>query len=119
MAVDAPIFNAALKSKYKLDKYILKSQNHIKKIRFSAGSYQDLANWYCSIFTRRTVCKRAAGNTPRTQKQIRNCTNSVVALQDHCRYKATTTNHHIKKKKIRMCPNFCRRYFADKRANRF
>jgi len=51
------------------------------------------------------VCGRAAGNTPRTQKQTewsesRNCTNSVLALQDHCSYKAPTTNHHIKQKNI-------------------
>jgi len=49
------------------------------------------------------VCGWAAANTPRTQKQTewnetRNCTNSVVALQDQCSYKAPTTNHHIKKK---------------------
>ena len=73
------------------------------RVRLSAGSYQDLVNWYCSLLTSRTVCGRAAVNTPRTQKHIkwnetRNCTNSVVALQDHCSYKAPTTNHHIKKK---------------------
>jgi len=28
--------------------------------------------------------------------ETRNCTNSVMALQDHCSYKAPTTNHHIK-----------------------
>jgi len=67
------------------------------RVRLSAGSYQDLANWCCNLLTRRAVCGRAAGNTPRTQKQARNCSNSVVALQDHCSYKAPTTNHHIKK----------------------
>jgi len=36
---------------------------------FSAGSYQDLINWYCSLLTRCTVYGRAAGNTSRTQKQ--------------------------------------------------
>jgi len=45
-----------------------------------------LVNWYCSLLTRRTVCGRAARNTPKTQKQTawneaRNCTNSVLALQ--------------------------------------
>jgi len=39
------------------------------RVRLSAGSYQDLINWYCSLLTGRTVCGRAAGNTPRTQKQ--------------------------------------------------
>ena len=68
----------------------------------SAGSYQDLVNWYCSLLTRRTVYGRAAGNSPRTTTTINqwnetwNCRNSVVALQDHCSYKAPTTNHHIK-----------------------
>jgi len=70
------------------------------RVRLSAGSYQDLINWYCSLLTRRTVCGRAAGNTPRSQTQTewhesRNWTNSVLALQDHCCYKAPTTNHHI------------------------
>jgi len=71
------------------------------RVQLLAGSYQDHVNWYCSLLTRRTVCGRAAGNTPRTQKQTelnetRNCTKSVVALHDHCSYKAPTTNHHIK-----------------------
>jgi len=48
-------------------------------IRLSAGSYQDLVNWYCSLLTRRTVYGRAAGNTTRTQNnpsenEPRNCT---------------------------------------------
>ena len=73
------------------------------RVRLLARSYQDHVNWYCSFLTMRTVCRRAAGNTPRTQKQTewnetRNCTNSVVALLDHCSYKVPTTNHHIKKK---------------------
>jgi len=50
--------------------------------------------------TRRTVFGRTAGNTPKTQKQLRNCTNSVVALQDHCSYTAPVTNHHIKSKRL-------------------
>jgi len=29
------------------------------RVRLSAGSYQDLVNWYCSFLTRRTVCGRA------------------------------------------------------------
>ena len=71
------------------------------KVRLLAGSYQDLVNWYCSLITRRTVCGRAAGNSPRTQNnpsenEPSNCTISVLALQDHCSYKAPTTNHHIK-----------------------
>ena len=75
------------------------------RVRLSSGSHRDLINWCCSLLTRRTVCGRAAGNTPRTQKQTewsesRNCTNSVLALQDHCSYKAPTTNHHIKQKNI-------------------
>jgi len=34
---------------------------------------------------------------PRAQKETRNCRNSVVALQDHCSYKAPTAKHHINK----------------------
>jgi len=35
---------------------------------FSAGSYQALVSWYCILLSRRTVCGRAGGNTPRIQK---------------------------------------------------
>jgi len=35
-------------------------------VRLSAGSSQDFVNWYCSLLIRRV---RAAGNTPRSQKQ--------------------------------------------------
>jgi len=38
-------------------------------VRCSAGSYEDLVCWYCSLLTRHTVYRRAAGNTPRTQKK--------------------------------------------------
>jgi len=65
------------------------------RVRLSAGSYQDLVNWY-NLLTGRTVCGRAVGNTPWRQKQTRSCRNSVVALQNHCSYEAPTTNHHIK-----------------------
>ena len=64
------------------------------RVRLSAGAYQDLVNWYCSLLTRRTMCGRTAGNTPRTQKQTRNCKNSVVALQDHCSQKKSTFQTH-------------------------
>ena len=82
-----------------------------KCVRFGAGSsasvlgsYQDLVNLYCSLLTRRTVYGRAAGNSPRTTTIINKWNetwktwkrNSVMALQDHCSYKAPTTNHHIK-----------------------
>jgi len=79
---------------------------HVKagrtRIRLLVGSYHDLVNWYCSLLTRPTVRGRAAGKTPRAQKPIewnetRNCTNSVVVLQDHCSYKGPITNYHIKK----------------------
>jgi len=50
------------------------------RVRLTVGSCQDFLSWYCSLFTRRTVCGRAGGNTPRTQIQIewnesRECTN--------------------------------------------
>jgi len=69
------------------------------RVRLLAGSYQDLVNWYCRLLTRRTVYGRAAVNTPRTQHNTKPeiCTNSVVALHDHCSYTAPATNHHIKK----------------------
>ena len=85
------------------------------RVRLSAGSYQDLVNWYCSLLTRRTVCGRAAGNALRTQKQpewksvnAEIVRNSVLALQDHCSYKAPTTNHHIKQTfdQLRCCVCF-------------
>jgi len=62
----------------------------------------------CSLLNRRTVSGRAAGNKPRTQKQTRNCTNSIVALQDQYSYKAPTTNHYIKKKQKNI-PSFSSR----------
>jgi len=72
------------------------------RFHLSVGSYQDLMDWYCSLLTRRTVCGRAAGNTPRTQKQTewnetRYCTNSIGVLQDHCSYKAPTATTISKK----------------------
>jgi len=33
------------------------------RVRISAGSYEDLVNWYCSLLTRSTMCRRATGNT--------------------------------------------------------
>jgi len=72
-------------------------------VRLSAGSYQDFANWYCSLLTRRKVCGRAAENTPRTQNkpsEMKPEIVSVVALHDHCSNKAPTTNHHSKKKLV-------------------
>jgi len=33
------------------------------RVWISAGSYQDLINWYCSLLTRRTEYRRATGNT--------------------------------------------------------
>ena len=72
-------------------------------VRLSAGSYQDLVNWYCSLLIRRTVWGRATGNTKTNWVKWKpgKCTNSVVALQDLCSYKAPTTNHHIKPKIVK------------------
>jgi len=33
-------------------------------LEISAGSYQDLMYWYCCFLTRRTMCRRAAGDYP-------------------------------------------------------
>ena len=88
------------------------------RVRLSSGSYQDLVNWYCSLLTRRTVYGRAAGNSTRTTTKINkwnepwNCRNSVVALQDHCSYKAPTTNHHIKQVDVSMFAS-CRFTFCS------
>jgi len=38
-----------------------------------------------------------------SEMKTRNNTTSVLALQDHCSYKAPTTNHHIKKKIQNKC----------------
>ena len=46
----------------------------------------------------RKSCKEHTQNTKTNRVEwTRNCTSSVVALQDHCSYKATATNYHIKK----------------------
>jgi len=56
------------------------------RVRLSAGSNQDLVNWYCSLLTRRTVCGRAAGNTLSTQNRSeRNATE--IAQTQSWRYK--------------------------------
>ena len=71
------------------------------RVRLSAGSYQDLVNWCCSLLTRRTVCGRAAGNTLRTQNRSGRNETEIVQTQSwryktfSC-YKVPTTNHHNK-----------------------
>jgi len=60
----------------------------IRALQLSAGSYQDLINWYCSLLTRRTVCGRAAGNTLRTQKQTEwKSVNAEIVQTPSWRYK--------------------------------
>ena len=47
----------------------------------------------------RKSCREHTQNTKTNRvntNERRNCTNSVLALQDHCSCKAPTTNHHIK-----------------------
>ena len=58
------------------------------RVRLSAGSYQDFVDWYCSLLTRRTVCGRAAGNTPRTQNKASDMKPDIVQAQSW-RYKTT------------------------------
>jgi len=66
-----------------------------------AGSYQDLVDWYCRLLTRRTVygksCSGHKQNTKTTRVKMNPeiVQNSDLALQDHCSYKAPTTNRHI------------------------
>ena len=52
----------------------------------SAGSWQDLVNWYCSLLTRRTVCGRSAGNTISTQNRSERNETEIVQTQSW-RYK--------------------------------
>jgi len=70
------------------------------RVRLSAGSYQDLVNWFCSLLTRRTVCGRAAGNSPRTQKKQVNWNQKLYKLSRGGKttavIKRQQTNHHIK-----------------------
>jgi len=70
-------------------------------VRLSAGSYQDLVNWYCSLLTRRTVCGRAAGNTLRTQNRSKRNEIEIVQTQSwryknlvviKCQQQTTITN---------------------------
>jgi len=62
------------------------------KVRFSAVSYQHVVNWYCRLPTWRTVRGRAAWTIQYARQaesnDTRPCTNSFVAQQDHCSYKA-------------------------------
>ena len=58
------------------------------KVRLSAGSYQDVVNWYFSLLARRTVCRRAARNTSRTQNELRQMKAGIVPTQSW-RYKTT------------------------------
>jgi len=50
-------------------------------------TFQDLVNWVCSLFTRRTVGGRVAGTIQKAKiecSDIRPCKNSVVVLQTSC-----------------------------------
>jgi len=57
-------------------------------VRLSVGSYRNLVNWYCSLLIRRTVCRRAAGNTTRTQNKPSQMIPDIVWTQ-LWRYKTT------------------------------
>ena len=70
-------------------------------VRLSAGSYQDLVNWYCSLLIRRTVCGRAAGNTLRTQNRSERNETEIAHTQSwryktlvviKCQQRTTITN---------------------------
>jgi len=51
------------------------------RVRLSAGSYQDLVNWCCSLPTRCTACRRAAGISPRTHKRTSELKTESVQTQ--------------------------------------
>jgi len=60
-----------------------------------ARSHLDLVNWLCSL-----LLARLQGNTPRKNLKnkpeiVQSQSNSVMARQEHCSYKAPTTNYHI------------------------
>jgi len=55
---------------------------------FSAGTYQDLINSYCSLLTRRTVCRRVAWNTTRKPNKRDQIKAGFVQTQSW-RYKTT------------------------------
>jgi len=71
------------------------------EFRLSAGSYQDFANWFCSLLIRRTLCVE---ELQRTHPKLKNkpsqtkpdiVQSSLVALHDHCSYKASSVKHCI------------------------
>jgi len=47
----------------------------------SAGCYEDLVHWYCSLRTRRTVSTRAAGNIAGTQRKLGQIIPDIVQTQ--------------------------------------
>ena len=51
------------------------------RVRLFAGCYQDLVNWCCSLLTRRTVCGRAAGNSPKPRKKTSQLKPDIVQTQ--------------------------------------
>jgi len=68
-----------------------------KCVRFGAGSYQDSVNWYCSPSYQAHVVRKSCRELTQKTNQLSKMKpdivqNSVVALQDHCSYKAMPTN---------------------------
>jgi len=63
---------------------------------------QTLEYWYCTLLTRRTVCRRAGGNTPTTQN-IQNEMKPAIVETLSWSYKTTVVikrhqqKHHINK----------------------
>ena len=62
-------------------------------VRLSAGLYQDLINWYCSLLTWRKVCGRAAGITSGTQTKPSQMKPDIIPTQSwRYNYEASPTN---------------------------
>jgi len=62
------------------------------RFRHSAGSYQDLVNWYCSLLTRRMVCVRAAGAVVQNAKTQPN--QMILDLEQSCHKTIVDIKHH-------------------------
>jgi len=59
------------------------------------GLTKTLQNGTAAFLPDAQCAEELQGTHPEHKKKPGNSTNSVVALQDHCSYKAPTTNQHI------------------------
>ena len=103
------IFNDFLTSLVGLKKFLTMKSVIVSKcvrfgagrseVRLSAGSYQNLVYWYCSLLTKRALCWRAAGVMYNAKKQIKwypTFQTLNIGATNHCGCKASST-HYLKK----------------------